>query len=55
MNKEIDVLMMNNTWEYVNLAPGKIAISSKWAYNVKLNLDGSLEILKARLVIRGFT
>jgi len=55
MEKEIDALMLNNTWEYVDLPPGKRAISNKWVYKVKLKLDGSLERLKARLVIRGFT
>ena len=55
MNKEIEALNSNQTWEYIDLPPGKKAISSKWVYKVKLNLDGTLERLKARLVIRGFT
>jgi len=54
MNREIQALMSNNTWEYVNLPPEKEAISSKWVYKVKLHSDGSLERLKAQLVIRGF-
>jgi len=29
MNKEIDALMINNTWEFVDLRTGKKAISSK--------------------------
>ena len=52
---ETDALMANNKWDFVDLPPGKRAISSKWVYKVKLNSDGSLERLKARLVIRGFT
>jgi len=55
MNKEIDALMSNNTWELVDLPPGKKAITNKWVYKVKLRSDGTLERLKARLVIRGFT
>ena len=55
MNKEIDALMANDTWDFVDLPIGKKAISNKWVYRVKLKSDGSLERFKARLVIRGFT
>ena len=55
MHKEIEALLANNTWELVTLPPGKRAISNKWVYRVKLNSDGTLERLKARLVIGGFT
>jgi len=55
MDKEIEALNSNNTWDLVDLPPEKRAISSKWVYKIKLHSDGSLERLKARLVIRGFT
>ena len=55
MKKEIDALQSNHTWDFVDLPLGKKAISSKWVYKVKLHSDGTLERLKARLVIRGFT
>ena len=55
MNKEIQALQINNTWEEVSLPPHKKAISCKWVYKTKLKSDGTLERLKARLVIRGFT
>ena len=55
MEKEINALQTNNTWEVVDLPPHKKAISCKWVYKTKLKADGSLERLKARLVIRGFT
>ena len=44
-NKEINVVMANNTWDLVDL-PAQID-------KVKLHFDGTLERCKARLVIRG--
>jgi len=55
MQKEIEALNNNNTWDLVDLPAGKRTISSKWVYKVKLKSDGTLERFKARLVIRGFT
>ena len=55
MNKEIQALQVNNTWEEVLLPPNRKAISCKWVYKTKLKADGTLERLKTRLVIRGFT
>ena len=55
MQKEIVALQSNNTWDIVNLPKGKRAISYQWVYKTKLKADGSLERLKVRLVIRGFT
>jgi len=55
MDKEISALRTNNTWEVVDLPLNKRAISCKWVYKTKVKAYGSLERLKARLVIRGFT
>ena len=55
MDKEVEALISNNTWNLVNVPPGKRAISIKWVYKVKLHSYGSLERLEARLVIKGFT
>lgn len=54
MNKEIQALHRNDTWELVDLPKGKKAIGSKWVYKVKLKSDGSLERCKARLVAKGY-
>ena len=55
MDKEIQALQINNTWEEVPLPPNEKAISCKWVYKTKLKADGTLKRLKARLVIRRFT
>jgi len=55
MEKEIQALNANNTWKIVSLPPGKKPIDCKWVYQAKYKADGSLERLKARLVVRGFT
>lgn len=54
MQKELDTLSLNNTWELVPLPQGKKAIGSKWVYKVKLKSDGSLERYKVRLVAKGY-
>ena len=53
MSKEIHALEKNGTWELTTLPPGKKALGSKWVYKIKHNSDGSIERLKARLVIFG--
>ena len=55
MQKEIQALIDNDTWEIVSLPIGKKAIDCKWVYKSKYKADGSLERLKARLVVKGFT
>src|SRR5258708_6142306 len=47
---EMDALSKNDTWELVNLPPGRKAIKSKWVF--KLKADGRF---RARLVAKGFT
>ncbi|KAL2928646.1 Retrovirus-related Pol polyprotein from transposon RE2 [Bienertia sinuspersici] len=53
MQKEIRALEDNNTWEMTDLPTGKKALGSRWVYKVKYNADGTVERLKARLVILG--
>jgi len=47
---EMDALSKNDTWELVNLPPGRKAVKSKWVF--KLKADGRF---RARLVAKGFT
>ncbi|KAL0457744.1 UNVERIFIED_CONTAM: Retrovirus-related Pol polyprotein from transposon RE1 [Sesamum latifolium] len=55
MQKEIDALEMNNTWEISTLLPGKNTVGCSWIYKTKLKPDGSIERYKARLVAKGFS
>lgn len=53
MQKELDALEENSTWEFTYLLEGKKALNSKWVYKIKYRADGTVERLKARLVARG--
>ena len=55
MQRELDALASNNTWEFVPLPPNKKPIESKWVYKVKLRSDGLLERHKADLLLRATT
>jgi len=55
MDKEIQALDANNTWKVVSLPQGKKPIDCKWVYKPKYEVDGSLERVKAWLVVRGLT
>lgn len=53
MNSEIEALELNQTWEIVELPPGKVSIGCRWLYRTKYNADGSIEKHKSRLVALG--
>ena len=53
MQEEISALENNGTWVMEYLPPGKKALGSKWVYKIKFKSDGSIERLKARLVVFG--
>ena len=55
MKKELDALQKNNTWDLVDLPPGKSVVGCKWVYKIKTCFDGTIDTYKARLVARGFT
>ena len=55
VDTEINALISNKTWKEVVPPPKTNIVTCKWVFKVKLNIDGSLEKLKARLVARGFT
>lgn len=55
IEKELQDLQANGTWEVVRRPVGENMISSKWVFRIKFNSRGELERFKARLVARGFS
>ena len=54
MLEEIHALEDNHTWKLVDLPHGKNVVGCKWVFEVKVNPDGSVARLKARLVVKGY-
>ena len=52
---EYQSLLKNDTWELVDLPPGKNVIGCKWVFKLKKNVDGSISRYKARLVAQGYS
>jgi transposase InsO family protein len=52
---EYNCLLKKNTWELVDLPPGKPVVGSRWVFDLKYNVDGSVKKYKARLVCQGFS
>ncbi|XP_042944635.1 uncharacterized mitochondrial protein AtMg00820-like [Carya illinoinensis] len=55
MEEELATLAANKTWELVPRTIDMNVIGSKWVYEAKLKVDGTLERLKGRLVVKGFS
>ncbi|OAE30587.1 hypothetical protein AXG93_40s1140 [Marchantia polymorpha subsp. ruderalis] len=56
MERKMESLIDNKTWELVEPPTDQMLIDSKWMYKLKDNLKGDkVKIFKARLVARGFT
>lgn len=55
MNEEIKMIKNNGTWDLVPRPKERNVIGLKQVYRAKLNLDSSLNKLKARLVVKGYT
>ena len=48
------LIKANKVWELVNLPEGKKTVGCKWVFKHKLDVDGSIERHKARLVARDY-
>ncbi|CAL8170381.1 unnamed protein product [Prunus armeniaca] len=55
MREEISMLEKNSTWEMVERPGNKPVVSVRWIFKTKLNLDGSIQKHKTRLVAKGYT
>jgi len=44
----------NKTWELVDRPQNRKVIGVKWVYRTKLNVNGSINTHKARLVVKGY-
>ena len=53
MNKELEALELNNTWEVTDFHLQKKSIGCKWVSKTKFNADGTIVRYKAKLVILG--
>jgi hypothetical protein len=54
MDDEYNALMQSKTWHLFPPQHGRNIIDCKWVYKVKRKADGSLDMYKARLVVKGF-
>ena len=55
MTEECQSIMKNDVWDIVPKPKGKSVVSSKWIYNIKHVVDGSIEKYKEIFVARGFS
>jgi hypothetical protein len=54
MDKEIESIEKNGTWELSKLPAGQKAIGLKWVFKLKKNAEGEVVKHKARLVAKGY-
>ena len=55
MEQECESILKNNTWELVELPEWKQTLGFKWLYKPKINADGTIDKLKAKLVAKGYS
>ena len=55
MKEELRMIEKNDTWELVDRPQHRNVIGVKWVYRTKLNVDGSVNKYKAKLVVKGYS
>lgn len=55
MCEEMKALSQYSTWDLVPRTPRSNIVGSKWVFQTKFLVDGSIDKLQARLVAQGFT
>ena len=55
MKEEFSSLQKNNTWELVELPPGRKLVQCKWVFKTKFAADGSPLKYKEILVAKGYS
>ena len=55
MEEELKMINKNGTWELVDRPKNQKIIGVKWVFRIKYNSDGSVNKLKARLVVKGYS
>lgn len=53
IEKEIQALYKNNTWDLVQKRPNVNILKNKWVFKIKLNGNGTVDRYRARLVVKG--
>ncbi|GKC52003.1 ribonuclease H-like domain-containing protein, partial [Tanacetum coccineum] len=54
MNKEMDALYRNDTWEIRDLPKDRKSIGGKWVFKIKYKSNGEIDRYKARYVVKGY-
>ncbi len=54
MDKEVQSCEDSDTWEVVRRPKGKLVISPKWVYRIKLDHHGQLDQFKSRITPKGY-
>ncbi|KAA8490487.1 Retrovirus-related Pol polyprotein from transposon TNT 1-94 [Porphyridium purpureum] len=55
LNRELESLTGNCTWELVDRPQDRIPVRCKWVFKIKYNVNGQIDRFKCRLVAKGFT
>jgi hypothetical protein len=55
MQHEYSSLIVNGTWELVDLPPGRMVVNNMWIFKVESDTAGDVSRFKARFVAKGYS